>query len=199
MGMKGQHRMLFVVKRCFDIVVSLLFTCTLFPFIYVIVGMAIKCTSRGPILFRQRRSGKDGVEFTCLKFRTMEVNKEADTLQATAGDARITPIGNFLRKYSIDELPQFLNVLGGTMSVVGPRPHMVYHTEIYSATIPDYMRRLSVRPGVTGLSQIRGLRGATPTNKDMANRVRLDIWYIDHMSFGLDIYVFFRTICHFWE
>ncbi len=195
-----KHRTaMFFAKRCFDVLVSLVFTCTLFPFIFIIVGIAIKLTSRGPILFCQKRSGKDGKEFTCLKFRTMVVNKEADIQQATNDDQRYTSIGKFLRKFSIDELPQFLNVLVGSMSVIGPRPHMVYHTEMYSATIPDYMRRLSVKPGVTGLSQIRGLRGSTPTTRDMANRVRIDLWYIDHISFGLDMYVFFKTICHFWE
>lgn len=182
-----------MLKRFFDIAVSLVFICTLFPFAYVIIGAAIKLNSQGPILFRQKRSGLAGHVFTCLKFRTMIENDEADTLQATGNDRRITRIGRFLRTNSLDELPQFINVLKGDMSVVGPRPHMVYHTEMYSAVIPSYMRRLSVKPGITGLAQVLGYRGETAAIADMAQRVRLDLWYIDHQSLRLDMWVFLRT------
>ncbi len=187
------------VKRCFDIVVSVLFVCTFFPIICIIVGVAIKLDSPGPIFFRQRRTGKDGKPFTCLKFRTMVVNSNADVEQSTAEDRRITKVGHFLRWASIDELPQFLHVLVGTMSVIGPRPHMVYHTDYYTQRIPGYERRLVVKPGVTGLAQITGFRGATPEDIDMAHRVRMDVWYIRHWSFGLDLYIFFKTIGKFWE
>ena len=171
------------LKRLFDIAVSLAFICTLFPFLYVVLGAAIKMTSAGPVLFRQRRSGSGNKPFTCLKFRTMVMNDDADMLQATDNDRRITSIGNFLRRTSLDELPQFVNVLKGDMSIIGPRPHMLYHTETYSSLIPGYMRRLSVRPGITGLAQVLGCRGETPAVADMARRVRLDLWYIGHRSF----------------
>lgn len=186
-----------MLKRLFDIMVSLVFVCTLFPFLYIIIGMAIKVTSQGPVLFRQRRHGRDGRIFTLLKFRTMKPNDEADTLQAAGNDRRLTSIGYFLRKNSLDELPQFINVLKGDMSIVGPRPHMLYHTEVYSALIPGYMGRLSVRPGITGVAQILGYRGETPAIEDMARRIRLDLWYIDHRSFRLDLYIFIRTLLDF--
>lgn len=159
--------------------------------------MAIKFTSRGPILFKQQRHGINGRVFTCLKFRTMKINSEADTLQATRNDKRLTSIGNFLRETSLDELPQFINVLKGDMSIVGPRPHMLYHTEIYSSAIPDYRQRLSVKPGITGLAQVLGYRGETPNVEDMAHRIRLDLWYIGHRSFRLDLYIFLRTLQKF--
>ena len=186
-----------MLKRLFDITVSLFFLCTLFPFLYIIIGMAVKATSPGPVLFKQQRHGKDGCVFTCLKFRTMKINDEADTLQATGNDKRLTSIGGFLRKTSLDELPQFINVLKGDMSIVGPRPHMLRHTEMYSVLIPGYMRRLAVKPGITGLSQVLGYRGETPAVADMARRVRLDLWYISHRSFRLDMWVFLRTFSTF--
>lgn len=181
-------------KRLFDIMVSVIFLCTLFPFAYVIIGTAVKCSSPGPVLFRQRRHGRDGRVFTILKFRTMRPNGESDTMQAVHNDSRLTRIGGFLRRTSLDELPQFINVLMGDMSIVGPRPHMLRHTEMYSALIPGYARRLSVRPGITGLAQVLGYRGETPAAADMARRVRLDLWYISHRSARLDLYIFARTI-----
>ncbi|MDO4180822.1 MAG: sugar transferase [Bacteroidales bacterium] len=186
-----------MLKRIFDIAVSFVFICTLFLPLYIIIGIAVKFTSQGPVLFRQQRHGKDGQVFTCLKFRTMKMNSEADTLQATDNDRRVTSIGHFLRRTSLDELPQFINVLKGDMSLIGPRPHMLYHTQMYSSLIPDYMQRLSVKPGITGLAQILGCRGETPDVADMARRIRLDLWYIDHRSFRLDLYIFFRTLRDF--
>lgn len=177
--------------------VSLVFLCTLFPFLYIIIGIAIKTTSRGPVLFKQQRHGKEGRVFICLKFRTMKLNNEADILQATGNDKRLTSIGSFLRRTSLDELPQFINVLKGDMSVVGPRPHMLHHTEMYSALIPSYKQRLAVKPGITGLSQLLGYRGETPAVEDMERRVRLDLWYIRHCSFRLDMWVFLRTFSAF--
>jgi len=177
--------------------VSFIVVCTLFPLFYLIIGTAIKLTSQGPVLFRQQRSGLGDKPFTCLKFRTMVVNEEADILQAVDNDRRITTIGKFLRETSLDEFPQFINVLRGEMSIVGPRPHMVYHTKMYSTVIPDYMRRLTVKPGITGLAQILGYRGETPEQADMERRVRLDLWYIDHRTFKLDLYIFIYTLFDF--
>lgn len=185
------------LKRCFDILVALVFVCTLFPFLYVIIGIAVKLSSAGPVLFRQRRSGLDNRTFVCLKFRTMVLNGAADTLQATGSDPRITGVGSFLRRTSLDELPQFINVLRGDMSIVGPRPHMLYHTRLYSSAIPGYMRRLSVKPGITGVAQLLGYRGETPEPADMARRVRLDLWYVDHWSFKLDLHIFVHTLLGF--
>lgn len=184
-------------KRLFDITVSFIVVCTLFPLFYLIIGTAVKLTSQGPVLFRQQRSGLGDKPFTCLKFRTMVVNEEADTLQAVGNDRRITTIGKFLRETSLDEFPQFINVLRGDMSIVGPRPHMVYHTKTYSTVIPDYMRRLTVKPGITGLAQILGYRGETPEKTDMERRVRLDLWYIDHRTFKLDLHIFIYTLFDF--
>ena len=181
-------------KRFFDITVSFIVVCTLFPLFYLIIGTAIKLTSYGPVLFRQQRSGLGNKPFTCLKFRTMVVNEEADVLQAVSNDRRITTIGKFLRETSLDEFPQFINVLLGDMSIVGPRPHMVYHTEMYSTVIPDYMRRLTVKPGITGLAQILGYRGDV---SNMDRRVRFDLWYIDHQTFRLDLYIFIYTLLDF--
>lgn len=185
------------LKRFFDITVSFVFICTLFPLFYIIIGIAIKLTSAGPILFRQQRSGLDDKPFTCLKFRTMIINDEADTLQASRDDKRITRIGGFLRRTSLDELPQFINVLRGDMSIIGPRPHMLYHTRQFASAVPGYMRRLAVRPGITGLAQILGSRGETPTLADITRRVKLDLWYISHQSFLLDLHIFIYTFLNF--
>lgn len=185
------------LKRLFDLLVSVVFLCTLFPFFYLIVGTAIKCTSPGPVLFRQKRHGKNGRIFTCLKFRTMQVNDMADTRPTWADDPRITPLGRFLRRTFIDELPQFINVLRGDMSIVGPRPHMLEDTRNFSCGVEGYMRRLSVRPGITGLAQVLGYRGEVCTREDLAGRIKYDLWYIDHWSFALDACIFFQTLRHF--
>ncbi len=182
------------LKRGFDLLVSVVFLCTLFPFFFLIVGMAIKCTSSGPVLFRQKRHGKDGCVFTCLKFRTMRENETADTRPARADDSRITPLGRFLRLTFIDELPQFINVLRGDMSIIGPRPHMLEDTRRFSHKADDYMSRLTVRPGITGLAQVKGYMGEIRTQEDLDGRIRYDLYYIDHWSFSLDIRIFFRTL-----
>ena len=145
---------------------------------YPIIGFLIKISSQGPILFKQKRSGLDNKEFWCYKFRSMNQNKDSDIRQATKGDARITFIGFFLRKYSLDEFPQFINVLKGDMSIVGPRPHMLTHTEQYSELIKKYMVRQLVKPGITGAAQIRGYRGETKEVHEMEGRVKWDVWYI---------------------
>lgn len=183
-----------IVKRTFDIVFSLTFLCTIFPFVFVIVAIITKITMPGPIFFRQKRNGLNDKEFYCLKFRSMKVNADADKLQATKDDPRKTKWGNIMRKTNIDELPQFINVLMGDMSIVGPRPHMVLHTEKYSKLINLYMVRHFVKPGITGWSQVTGYRGETKDISQMEGRVRGDIWYIEHWSFWLDLYIIFRTV-----
>ena len=181
-----------LVKRLFDIVMSILFlipTAIIFPFVYLI----IKIQSPGPILFKQRRTGLDGQTFNCYKFRSMHVNADADKKQATKDDPRKYPFGNFMRKANIDELPQFINVLQGRMSIVGPRPHMLAHTEQYSELIDKYMVRHFVKPGVTGWAQVTGYRGETKELWQMEGRVKRDIWYIEHWSFWLDIRIIWLT------
>ncbi len=183
-----------LIKRLFDLIFSGLFLCTLFPFVYLIIGTAIKTTSPGPIFFKQKRSGENGREFWCYKFRSMRVNKDSDKIQATEHDPRKTRLGNFLRKTSIDELPQFINVFLGQMSVVGPRPHMLKHTEEYSKLIDKYMVRHLVKPGVTGWAQVTGFRGETKELWQMEGRVQHDVWYLEHWTFLLDMYIIYKTV-----
>ena len=181
------------IKRTFDIVIStiaLLFTTLLFP----VVAIAIKMQSPGPLLFRQRRTGMDGKDFWCLKFRSMHVNADSDRVQATKDDPRKFPFGNFMRKTNIDELPQFWNVLKGDMSIVGPRPHMLAHTEQYAALIGKYMVRHFVKPGITGWAQVTGFRGETSELWQMEGRVERDIYYIQHWSFWLDLRIIWMTV-----
>lgn len=182
------------IKRASDIFVSLLFICTLYPFIWLFVAIGTKLTSPGPILFRQKRTGYKGKPFIMLKFRSMKVNATADKQQATANDPRKTAFGDFLRRTSIDELPQFINVLKGDMSIVGPRPHMEFHTEMYNNLVDEYMVRHMAKPGLTGWAQVNGCRGETRELSQMAARVKHDIWYIENWSFFLDIRIFFMTI-----
>ena len=180
------------LKRTMDVVMSLMFlipTAILFPIIYIL----IKIQSPGPILFKQQRTGLDGKTFNCYKFRSMHVNKDADKVQATKNDPRKFPFGNFMRKSNIDELPQFLNVLQGRMSIVGPRPHMLAHTEQYSELIDKYMVRHFVKPGVTGWAQVTGFRGETKELWQMEGRVKRDIWYMENWSVWLDIRIIWLT------
>jgi len=185
-----------VVKRLFDIAVSLTFLCTLFPFILLVVAIITKVTMPGPIFFRQKRTGLNGRDFYCFKFRSMKVNNEADTLQATKDDPRKTRWGDIMRKTNIDEMPQFINVLLGQMSVVGPRPHMVSQTDEYAKIIDDYMVRHFMKPGITGWSQVTGFRGETKKLSQMEGRVRGDIWYMEHWSIWLDIYIMYKTVAN---
>ena len=185
-------------KRVADIILSIIFllpTALLLPFIIV----AIKMQSPGPIFFRQLRTGLDGHNFYCYKFRSMHVNKDADRLQATKDDPRKFPFGNFMRKTNIDELPQFWNVLLGNMSIVGPRPHMLAHTDQYKQLINKYMVRHLVKPGVTGWAQVNGFRGETRELWQMEGRVKCDIWYIQHWSIWLDIRIIWMTIKFFFK
>lgn len=182
-----------VVKRIFDVVCAALAIIALAP-VWIVLSVWIAVTSPGGIFFRQKRTGYKGREFELLKFRSMYVNREADTLQATDNDSRITPVGHFLRRSSLDELPQLWNVLCGDMSIVGPRPHMIAHTDYYTPLVHDYMRRHDMRPGLTGYAQVMGFRGATPTIADMENRVRADLEYIDRFSLWLDLKILTLTL-----
>ena len=184
------------VKRAFDILFSLLFLCTLFPFVLLIVTIITKITMPGPVFFKQKRNGLNDKEFYCYKFRSMKVNKDADKVQATKNDPRKTKWGNIMRKTSLDELPQFINVFKGEMSVVGPRPHMVKHTEEYSQLIDKYMVRHFVKPGITGWAQVTGFRGETKELKDMEGRIQGDIWYIEHWNLWLDLYIIYKTVAN---
>ncbi|MDR3142908.1 MAG: undecaprenyl-phosphate glucose phosphotransferase [Tannerellaceae bacterium] len=188
-----------VIKRSFDIVFSFVVLITVYPLLYIILGVLIKITSPGPVLFKQKRTGLYGQDFECYKFRTMKVNLDADTLQAAKDDPRKTKLGDFLRKTNLDEFPQFLNVLKGDMSVVGPRPHMLKHTEQYSALIDKYMIRHLVKPGVTGWAQVTGYRGETKTLEQMEGRVKRDVWYIENWSFVLDLKIIVVTLLNMFK
>jgi exopolysaccharide biosynthesis polyprenyl glycosylphosphotransferase len=182
------------VKRLFDIGFStLVFILFLWWFI-PLIALIIKLTSKGPVFFIQERSGIKNKSFNVIKFRTMYVNDDAHYKQATKYDERITPIGKFLRSTSLDEMPQFINVLTGQMSVIGPRPHMLKHTEEYSKIIDKFMVRHLVKPGITGWAQVNGYRGETKEVEDMEGRVRADVWYIENWSFTLDIKIIILTI-----
>lgn len=181
------------VKRLFDILFSSAFL-IVSPIIFIPVAIAIKLSSPGPVFFRQKRTGYMGEDFWCYKFRTMRVNDDADSVQASKNDPRKTRLGDFLRRTSIDELPQFINVLKGDMSVVGPRPHMLKHTEDYSRLINNYMVRHFIKPGITGWAQVMGYRGQTEELWQMEKRVEHDIWYIEHWTFLLDIKIIIRTV-----
>ena len=182
------------IKRSFDILFSSFVIIFILSWLYPIIAIIIKLSSRGPVLFKQERSGLNNEIFLCYKFRSMRLSDDSDIKQASKGDSRITRIGKFLRKSSIDEFPQFINVLAGDMSIVGPRPHMLLHTEEYSSLINKYMVRQLVKPGITGIAQVRGYRGETKEIEDMEGRVRLDVWYIENWSLPLDINVVFLTI-----
>ena len=180
------------LKRSFDIVVSLIVCIVMLPFI-PIIALIIKHQSPGPVFFRQARTGLNGKTFICNKFRSMHVNNDADTMQATKEDPRKFPFGNFIRTTNIDEFPQFFNVLKGDMSIVGPRPHMLTHTEQYGNIIDKYMVRHFSRPGITGYAQVSGCRGETKELWQMEERIQKDIWYIENWTFWLDIKIILKT------
>ena len=183
-----------LVKRIFDIVISFLVIIFILSWLYPILACIIKCQSKGPVLFKQMRTGKKNKVFWCYKFRSMQINEFSDTNQAQKGDDRITSIGKFIRKTSIDELPQFFNVIQGDMSVVGPRPHMIKHTKDYNDLISNFMVRHFVKPGITGLAQVSGYRGETKKVSDMKRRVKADIEYVQHWNLIKDIKICFLTI-----
>lgn len=182
------------LKRGFDIAFSSVTLLVLGPTVFLPIAIGVKMTSPGPVFFKQKRTGYRGRTFNCLKFRSMRVNKDADNVQATKDDARKTPFGNFLRHTSLDELPQFVNVWLGDMSVVGPRPHMLKHTEQYTRLVDRYMVRHIVRPGITGWAQVNGYRGLTDEVWKMEKRVEYDVWYIEHWNFFLDLKIIARTL-----
>ena len=183
-----------LLKKAFDLLFSLGVIVLIFPWLFPILMIIIKIESPGPIFFKQERTGRDKESFSCWKFRSMYVNKQADQVQTGKGDPRVTKFGAFMRKTSIDELPQFFNVFWGHMSVVGPRPHMVNHTEQYSNLINNYLVRHYAKPGITGWAQVNGYRGEIKELIDMQNRVEHDIWYIENWSILLDIKIIIKTI-----
>lgn len=181
-------------KRAFDMIFSSLVIVFVLSWLYPLIGLLIKLQSKGPVLFKQQRSGINDEPFWCYKFRSMRMNNDSDKKQATKGDSRITGIGKFLRKSSLDEMPQFFNVFLGNMSVVGPRPHMLRHTEEYKAIIGQYMVRQFVKPGITGWAQVNGYRGETKDDIAMEKRVEHDIWYLENWSTMLDVRIIFMTV-----
>lgn len=181
-------------KRFFDIFFSLLVILFIFPWLFPILMILVKLSSKGPIFFKQKRTGEGNQEFYCWKFRTMKMNNESDSKQASKNDSRITKVGRILRKTNLDEMPQFFNVLIGNMSVVGPRPHMVKHTNEYSELIDNYLVRHFARPGITGWAQTNGLRGETKNVEKMAKRIEYDIWYIENWSFFLELKIIYFTV-----
>lgn len=183
-----------VIKRVFDIVFSLIIILGVLSWLTPILVVFIKLESKGPLFFIQKRNGLNYKEFICYKFRSMELNAEAHLNQVSKNDSRVTMVGRFIRKTSIDELPQFFNVLLGEMSVVGPRPHMVSHTHKYALTVDKFMVRHFIKPGITGLAQTKGFRGEVETDKDIINRVKYDIFYMENWSILLDIKIIFLTI-----
>ena len=182
------------IKRLFDIVFSLFVIVFLLSWLIPILAIIIKSESNGPVFFRQIRNGYNFKQFYCYKFRSMKINADADTTQATRNDKRLTGVVAFLRKTSIDELPQFFNVLAGNMSVVGPRPHMVNENEKYLKSIDKFMVRHFIKPGITGLAQVNGYRGEIQTQPDIVNRIKYDINYIENWSLLLDIKIILLTV-----
>lgn len=184
-----------VLKRAEDLLVGGLLFLLILP-VCVFIALAIKLTSPGPVLFKQYRTGINGKPFKVYKFRSMVIHSETDgqVTQAKKGDSRVTPIGAFLRRTSLDELPQFFNVLQGRMSIVGPRPHALAHNEYYKDLVESYMQRHKVKPGITGWAQVNGLRGETDTLEKMQARVEHDLWYIDNWSLWLDLKIILLTV-----
>ncbi len=181
-------------KRTVDVVFSALAVLFVLPIITPIVYIFLKISSPGPLFFVQDRIGKNGHVFRCIKFRTMHVNEDADVRQCSDDDERIFKFGKFLRSTHLDELPQLINVLRGDMSLVGPRPHMVYHDELFAAMVPEYILRQQVRPGLTGLAQVQGCHGPTPDIESIRRRTRYDLHYVRNASPKLDTVIFFKTI-----
>lgn len=183
-----------LLKRVFDIVFSSLIILLIMSWVIPILAILIKLESKGPVFFKQKRNGLNYEEFSCFKFRSMRLNDIADLEQVSKNDPRITKIGKFMRKTSIDELPQFFNAFIGTMSVVGPRPHMVSHTEMYAKSVDKFMVRHFIKPGITGLAQTNGFRGEVENEHDIINRVKYDIFYLENWSLLLDIKIIVLTI-----
>ncbi len=181
-------------KRIVDVIISTLVILFILSWMIPLLGLLIYLESRGPIFFFQKRTGKNNKEFFCMKFRSMQANSESELKQATKADVRVTRIGKFIRKTSLDEFPQFLNVFKGEMSVVGPRPHMLKHTNDFSKTVDQYMIRQFLKPGITGWAQINGLRGEITSPDQIKSRVNKDLWYLENWTLWLDIQILFLTI-----
>ncbi len=187
-----------IVKRTFDIVFSLFVMVFILSWLIPILAIMIKLESKGPVFFKQGRPGLNEDEFFCYKFRSMRVNQTTE-LEARKDDPRVTRIGRFIRKTSIDETPQFLNVLIGEMSVVGPRPHLWAQNILYGQKIKKYMIRHYIKPGITGLAQVRGYRGEIETDEDMINRIKFDVFYIENWSLLLDIKIIIQTVVNIFK
>lgn len=189
-----QWRGVRLTKAIEDLVLGAIIFLLISPLL-VLIAIAIKATSPGPVLFKQKRHGWNGEVINVYKFRSMVVHESKGSIeQAKRADVRVTPLGAFLRRTSLDELPQFFNVLQGRMSIVGPRPHAVEHNEYYKELVPRYMLRHKVKPGITGWAQIHGFRGETDTLEKMENRVEYDLYYIEHMSVWLDLKIIVLTL-----
>ena len=183
-----------IKKRVFDVVISSVVIIFILSWLMPLVALLTWIDSRGSVFFMQKRTGRGNKDFNCIKFRSMQNNTDAHSRQASRHDERITKFGSFLRRNNIDEFPQFINVLKGEMSIVGPRPHMLKHTDEYSTQIDNYMVRQFLKPGITGWAQVNGLRGETQIMQQMQDRVEHDIWYLENWSLMLDLKIFFMTI-----
>jgi putative colanic acid biosynthesis UDP-glucose lipid carrier transferase len=183
-----------LVKRASDLIFSIAILAAISPLLLVL-ALCVKLSSPGPVIFKQRRYGLDGEDIVVYKFRSMTVTEDGDAIrQCAEHDGRLTPLGAFMRRTSLDELPQFINVLQGRMSIVGPRPHAVAHNELYRKLIKGYMQRHKVRPGLTGWAQVNGLRGETPTLERMQARIDHDLDYLRNWSLRLDLYIMAKTL-----
>jgi putative colanic acid biosynthesis UDP-glucose lipid carrier transferase len=192
-AVENRRRSFLVVKRSIDILVSLIITLCILSWLLPLLAILIKLDSKGPVFFKQKRTGYRGRTFNCFKLRTMQVNTTANDLQAALNDPRITRMGKFLRVSNLDELPQFINVLIGDMSIVGPRPHMIKDSEYFAELFPGYYNRYLVEPGITGLAQINGFRGPTPNVRSVYKRLQWDLYYVEHATTGMDIRIILLT------
>ena len=183
----------FVTKRAIDLLISTIFIVGIMSWLTPILAILIKISSKGPVFFIQKRTGLYGTEFNCYKFRTMYINEDADVMQVSINDKRITGIGKFLRITHLDETAQFINVILGDMSIVGPRPHMLYHTKYYADWIPYYNLRLEVKPGMTGMAQIKDYIGEINGERELRKRIQWDIYYLKHRSIALDLGILLNT------
>ncbi|SEQ09207.1 exopolysaccharide biosynthesis polyprenyl glycosylphosphotransferase [Myroides profundi] len=183
-----------LLKRLFDIVFSSLVIVFVLSWLFPLLAILIKRESKGPVFFKQKRTGVNDEEFVCYKFRSMAVNDDCDQKQATKNDMRVTKIGAFIRKTSLDEFPQFINVFLGDMSIVGPRPHMVVHTKLYSKRVNKFMLRHLIKPGITGMAQTHGYRGEIETDRDIINRFKYDLFYLENWSILLDLKIVYLTV-----
>ncbi|MDR3681803.1 MAG: sugar transferase [Flavipsychrobacter sp.] len=191
---RGQAGYYLYVKRAFDVMASLILILCVLSWLYPLLALIINMSSKGGTLFIQKRVGLNGQVFRCLKFRTMVINDKSDLVGAAWNDKRITRIGRILRATYIDELPQLINVLKGEMSIVGPRPHMLYHHQRFSAELPQYNYRHWMKPGITGLAQVKGYHGGLRDKYDIYGRTRLDLFYVQRSSFGLDMMILLKTV-----